>query len=361
MNSKTPATSSSSVNLSAAVDRLFRKWRLVSLTAVAGAICAVGVSFLIPPTFTARTVIVSPQQQQNSAAAALASLGALSGIASAAAGIKSPADQYVALMQSVNVTDRIIDKFELMKVYKAEFRVDARKELGENTRLVAGKKDNLITIEVDDHDRKQAAAMANMYVEELRRLTNTLALTEAQQRRSLFEQQLSRTKEALRAAQVSLQRTGISDDTLKTEPKALAETYARLKAEVSATEIRLAAMRRTMTDSTPEVQRLHITLAGLRNELSTFELSRTGGTNEAYINAYREYKYQETLFEIFSRQFELARLDEAREGTLIQVLDTATEPERKSKPRRSIAALIGLLLGTIVASYWVLGRARLAS
>lgn len=361
MNSTIPATAPSTVNLSELADTLFRNWRRISLMATVGAVCAVGISFLIPPTFTARTVLISPQQQQNSAAAALASLGALSGIASAAAGIKNPADQYVALMQSINITDRIIDKFGLMEVYKAEFRVDARKELSQNTRIVAGKKDNLITIEVDDQDRKQAAAIANMYVDELRRLTNTLALTEAQQRRSLFEQQLSRTKEDLRAAQISLQRTGISNDTLKTEPKALAETYARLKAEVSATEIRLASMRRTMTDATPEVQRLQAVLAGLRNELSSLELSKKEGANEAYVNAYREYKYQETLFEIFSRQFELARLDEAREGTLIQVLDAATEPERKSKPKRSIAALIGLLLGTVGASYWVLRQSRPAT
>src|SRR4030095_3792016 len=125
-------------------------------------LAALGASYLIPPTSPARTTLLPPQQQQSSAASALGSLGALAGIAGGALGglssIKSPTEQYVALIQSRTVADRIIDKFELLKVYDEKLNTDARKELEENVHVAVGRKDGLITIEVDDKDPKRAAA-----------------------------------------------------------------------------------------------------------------------------------------------------------------------------------------------------------
>lgn len=310
--------------------------KIIGLSVLAGAI-GYGIALVIPPTFTARASIVSPQQQQNSAAAALASLGALTGLAGGT--IKSPADQYVSIMQSATVGNRLIDRFKLMEIYESKYRADALKTLSDNVRISAGKKDGLISIEVDDEDSARAAQLANAYVEELRWITNNLALTEAQQRRTFFEQQLRQTKEALLAAQVQVQKTGFNAGALKSEPKAAAEAYARTRAEIAAAEVRLGILRKTLTDNAPEVQQQTSALGGLRAQLAQLERPAESGGNQDYVSAYREFKYQEALFDVFAKQFELAKLDEAREGTLIQVLDPATPPERRSKPKRSMIAL----------------------
>ena len=322
---------------------------LVAAPLLAGLV-ALGITYLIKPTFTATTVFLPPQQQQQSAAASvLAQLGPLAGLAGAAGAIRTPADQYVALMQSVTVSDRLIDQFKLMEEYDEKYRIEARKELAKNVRITVGKKDGLITVEVDDHSPQRAAAMANQYVDELRRLTSTIAVTEAQQRRLFFEHQLLQTKDKLIAAQQALAASGFSQGAIKAEPKAAAEGYARLRAEVTAAEVRLQTMRGALADDTPEIRQQQAALVALRAQLSRMEQASDISGGPDYVSKYREFKYQETLFDLFAKQYELARVDESREGALIQVVDPATPPERKSKPKRALTAVIttlavGLLL-----------------
>ncbi len=131
---------------------LLQHWKLLVVAPLLAGCVALGITYLVKPTYTSRTVFLPPQQQQSSAASAIASLGALSGLVGAAAGVKSPADQYVALLQSTTVADRLIDEFKLMQVYDKEYRFEARKALSENARMSLGKKDGLITVEVDDID-----------------------------------------------------------------------------------------------------------------------------------------------------------------------------------------------------------------
>ena len=329
-------------------------WKLiVAGTLLAGA-GAFGIASLIAPTFTARTTLLPPQQQQSAASAALSQLGALGGLAGGA--VKSPAEQYVALLESVTVADRIIDAYKLLEVYDAKYRQDARKALKSNVRIAAGKKDGMLSIEVDDHDPQRAAAMANSYVEGLRQLTSTLAVSEAQQRRVFFEQQLEQTKDKLTKAQVALQSSGFSQGALKAEPKAAAEGYARLRAEATGAEVRLQSMRRMLAEGAPELLQQQATLAALRDQLARVEQRDTAGNDSGYVGKYREFKYQETLFELFARQYELARVDESREGGLIQVVDVATPPERKSKPTRSLIALAAALFFGLALSGFAIVR-----
>lgn len=330
--------------------------RLLVLGPLLVGVSALGISFLVPPTFTARAVMMPPQQQQSSAAAALQSLGALAGLAGGAAGIKSPADQYVALMQSTTVEDRLIDQFKLMQVYDEKWRSDTRKELERNTRISSGKKDGLITIEVDDHDPQRAAAMANAYIEELRLVTTKLAMTEAQQRRMFFEKQLGQTKERFTAAQQALQASGINEGAIRAEPKAAAEAYARLRAEVTAAEVRLQAMRSYLTEAAPEFQLAQTQLAALRAQMAKAEGNSSAAAQGDYISRFREFKYQEALFELFAKQYELARVDESREGALIQVVDPATPPERKSKPKKALIAVVAALAAGFALLLWVFVR-----
>lgn len=338
---------------------LAEHWKLLIFGPLLAGLAALGIAFVVQPTFTATAVILPPQQQQSAAAAALQSVGALAGMAGAAAGLKNPADQYVALMKSTRVSDRIIDAFGLMEVYEAEFRQDARKALDNNVNITAGKQDGLIRVEVDDRDPQRAAAMANRYVEELRLLMNELAVTEAQQRRRFFEEKLAEARERLTQAQTALQASGINEGALRAEPKAAAEGYASLRAQVTAAEVRLQAMRAYLTEQAPEFQRALAELSALRQQLARAEAVNAQAATGDYINLYREFKYAETLFDLFVRQYELARVDESREGLLVQVVDAAQPPERKSKPKRALVAVLttlvtgfALLLAVLVRSAW---------
>ena len=322
---------------------------------IVGAV-ALGITYLIAPTFTASTTFLPPQQAQSSAASALASLGALGGLAGGVPGASSPGERYVALMQSVTLSDRIVDHFKLMDVYESKFRVDARKALASNVRITLGKKDGLMSIQVDDEMPQRAADIANRYVEELRRLTGTLAVTEAQQRRAFFEKHLQQSRDRLVQAQQALEASGFSPGALKAEPRAAADAYARLKAETTGAEMRLGLLRSTLADGAPEVRQQLSTVQALRQQLARAEgvTSTSGGPD--YVGRYREFKYQETLFDVYARQFEMARSDESREGALIQVVDTATAPERKSKPKRPMTAAASTLAALLAIAAFVVGR-----
>lgn len=335
--------------------------RLLVAGPLAIGVAALGIAFMMTPVYTGRTVIVPPQQQQSSAAMALQSLGALAGAAGAAAGVRNPADQYVALLQSHSVQDRLIERFGLLKLYDVDLKVEARRELISNSRISAGKRDSFITIEFDDEDPKRAADVANAYVEELRKLTARLALTEAQQRRTLFEGHLEGIRKKMAAAQKNLMASGYSEGSIRAEPRASAEAFAKLKAEATAVEVRLQALRSYLNDSAPEVKIASSQLSALRAQLGKAE---TGGSTQAqanYIDAYRDFKYQEALFELISRQYEAARIDESREGAVIQVVDTAQPPEKKSRPRRGMIAIAATLVSFLLLAGWIIGSAVVSS
>lgn len=305
---------------------------------------ALGVAFILPPVFTAKAVFLPPQQQQSAAASMLASLGSLGGLAGAA-GLKNPTDQYVAFLKSNTIKDALIDRFKLIQRFEVRLRSDARLQLDSIVRISAGK-DGLMSIEVDDKDPRFASALANAYIEELRVLLSKLAVTEAQQRRVFFEKQLNQTRENLAKAEALLRSTGVSDRALKSNPASAVAAVAALKAQVTAQEVKLGAMRGYLADSSPEFKLALAELASLRSQLTKLEQDDSGPGKSAdvdYVNRYRDFKYHETLFELFAKQYEIARVDEAREGAVIQVLDSAQVPERKSKPKRALIAVIATL------------------
>jgi uncharacterized protein involved in exopolysaccharide biosynthesis len=335
--------------------------RLLILGPLAVGIVALGISFNITPTFTATTTFLPPQQQQSGAAAMLQSLGALSGLAGAASGIKNPVDQYVTFMQSNSVMDALIEGFKLTERYDVDFREDARKRMRERAvRVSAGRKDGLVTVEVDDHDPKFAADLANAHIEELTKLLRRLAVTEAQERRTFFEQQLKKAKEGLIAAETALKSTGISESAVKASPTAAVGAVASLMAQVTAREVQISAMRGYLTETAPEFKRAQSELAALRSQLARAETDNsTAGGGGDYITKYRDFKYYETLFELMAKQYEIARIDESREGAMIQVLDKALPPERKSKPKKALIAVIVTLATGLVLLLYVFVRQAL--
>ena len=329
--------------------------KLLVLAPIAAGVVALGGSFLITPTFTASTSFLQPQQQQGAAAAMLQGLGALGGLAGAASGLKNPADQYVAFMKSRSVQDALVKRFDLQKRYEAELHEDALRALGTAARINAGK-DGLIKVEVDDREPAFAAQLANAHVEELRKLLDRLAVTEAQQRRVFYERQLEQTKAKLAVAQSALQRSGINEGALRAEPKMAAEAYAGLKAAVTAAQVKLQSMRTYLTEQSPEFKLAQSELGALQGQLSKAGSTNNAAADDDYIVKYRDFKYQETLFEMFAKQFELAKLDEARDGALIQVVDVAQTPERKSKPKKAMIAVLTTLATGFVMLLFVFVR-----
>jgi uncharacterized protein involved in exopolysaccharide biosynthesis len=321
--------------------------RLLVLGPLAVGLTALGISFQIPPTYTAKTQFLPPQQQQSAAASMLASLGSLGGLAGAVGGIKNPSDQFIAYMKSVTLQDSLIERFKLIERYEVKTKTDARLALAGSVRTASGK-DGLISVEVDDKDPQFAAELANAHVEELRKLLGKLATTEAQQRRLFFEKQLNQAKDKLIQSEIALKATGVSGSVLKSNPASAVAVVAGLQAAVTAQEVKVGAMRGYLAETAPDFKQAMNELVSLRAQLAKQEKDApsTSGkvtTEGDYITKYREFKYHETLFELFSKQFEIAKVDEAREGAVIQILDAAQPPERKSKPKKALIAIIATL------------------
>lgn len=334
--------------------------RILIVAPLAAGVIALAYTFTIPPTFTATSRILLPQQQGSAAAALASQLGALAGLAGSG-GMKNASDTYIAMMKSRTVADRMVARFKLKDVYEKKYDTDARNALASRTEMFAGK-DGLIVISTDDHDPVRAADLANAYVDELRKLTQTLAVTDASQRRMFFERQMKQAKDDLTKAELALRNSGVGEATLKTAPYATFESLARLKSLVTAQEIKLASLRTSLTEANPDFMRAQQELVALRSQLERAEQSDTvkaGSSGAEYVANFRDFKYQEALFELMAKQTELARLDEAREGTVIQVVDVALPPEHKSKPRRGLIAILTTLVVFIATLLFVFVRQTL--
>jgi len=343
--------------------------KIIAGATIASALVAAAVSMVLPPSYMATVKLLPPQQAQSSTSMLLSQLGGLAGAAAGMGGLKNPADVYVSMLKSRTVAERLSDRFSLQKHYESTSRERTRTRLEANSLIAAGK-DGLISIQVEDKDQKLVAPLANAYVDELIRLTRTLAVTEAAQRRLFFEQELERSKEKLAKAEIALktaidQRGVVSVDTAS---RALLETVARLRAEVSAKEIELDSMKAFVTASHPEYRRVEESLRSLRAELSRLEngsaplTSQDGAaaaganTGVRNIQLLRDVKYFQMLYELLAKQYEAARLDEAKDSSVIQVLDPAIEPEGRFKPKRTMLVMSTALLALVLASVAVLLR-----
>lgn len=334
---------------------------VVGLPVLFGAI-AIVVSLVMKPTFVSSAVIMPPQKQTSGMTAMLGQLGGLAGAATSIAGLKNPNDMYIGMLQSRTIADRLVSRFDLKERYGRELTEDARARLGALSNIVSGK-DGLITIEVSDVDPKFAAALANAYVAELSKVMDTLAITEAAQRRVFFEKQLKAAKDQLANAEVAL-RT-MQEDTgmlqLDGQVKGIISNVAQVEGMIASKEVQLKAMQSFATKNNPEFLRVSEELKGLRAQLSKLQRGQrngagdlmlpTSGIPEAgvkYVRSLRDVKYYETIFELLAKQFELAKIDEAKESSGIQVLDEAIPAERKSKPRRMMLVLGGIFAGFIL-------------
>jgi tyrosine-protein kinase Etk/Wzc len=349
--------------------------RLIGIATGIAIVGSLVIALLLTPQFTARTTLLQPMtQQQSSSAAALAALGSLGGLAGGISG-KTPDELYVSLLKSDSMHRALATKFDLNTRYEVKTYEALRKTIPRYVRVSSDKKSGVITVEVDDKDPKFAAELANGYAVEITRLLGRLAVSEAQQRRVFFDQQLKETKENLIKAEQTLR--GVQEKSgmvvLDQQAEALIKSVAELRAKIVEREVRLKVLRTTTTAQNPDVQLLSSELAALRTELSRMETatggaSAPGGTGMDiavgnlpaaavdYVRAMREVKFQETMLAGMMRQYEIAKLDEAKEGPVLQQVDVAVPPDYKSKPSRALIVLSATLLAFLGASLFVIWR-----
>jgi uncharacterized protein involved in exopolysaccharide biosynthesis len=352
---------------------LAERKRIIFAVTAAFAIIAIIVSLVLPPRYTATVTLLAPQQSSSMGAALASQLGNMGGMAALAGGslgLKNPNDMYVAMFKSRTVEDAMVQHFGLMQEYHAKFSSDARKAFEKHATVDGSGKDSLIRISVEDRDPRHAADIANGYVDQFRLQSQHLAITEASQRRLFFEQQLEQAKDNLANAEEAMkqtqQKTGVIQ--LDSQARALIESAASLRAQVAAKEVQLQGMRTYATGENSQVVQAQQELESMRAQLARLggsEDSASGGiivpkgqVPEAgleYVRKLRDVKYNETIFDILARQFEVAKLDEAKQGALIQVVDPAVPPDRKSFPKRGLivigATAVGFFIGLFAALF----------
>lgn len=349
---------------------LAERKRLIFCITIATAIIATVVAFVLPKRYTATVTLLPPQQNSSMGAALVSQLGGMGGMAALAGGglLKNPNDMYVAMLKSRTVEDAMVLHFGLMQEYHTKYISDCRKAFEGHTKVDGNGKDGLIHISVTDADPRRASDLANGYLDQYRDLSQHLAITEASQRRLFFEQQLEQAKDKLENAEEKLKNTQQKTGMIQPagQAGALIQSAVSLRAQIEAKQVEIQSLRLYATGENPQLVTAEKELQSLRTELAKLGGSESGTEAELliprgqvseaalqYLRAEREVKYYETIFEILARQFEIAKLDEAKQGAAIQVVDAAIPPDRRSSPRRGLivigATAIGFFLGVFTA------------
>lgn len=357
---------------------LVKNKRFIVRFVLGAVLLAVVVVLLLPVQYEATTVLLPPTQSTSMASALLGQGGGLGsgslGVLGALAGgfgIKSQTDLYVAFLKSRTVEDAMIQHFGLIGEYRLKRMSDARKEFERRATIKSGTKDGLIRIIIEDRDPKRAAELANGYVQEFRTLSASLAVTEAARRRLFFEQQLQPAMESLSAAEEAMRKTQQSTGVLQidSQARALIESVTLLQAQIVAKEVQIQGMRSFAAEDNPDLLLAKQQLAALQKQFEHFAGSqhdagsdivlskgRVTGSGLEYLRRYRDLKYNETVYELLVKGLEIAKLDEAKEGELVQVVDTAVPADARSSPHRTIILLAVTVSAFFFAVFWVVAR-----
>jgi uncharacterized protein involved in exopolysaccharide biosynthesis len=350
---------------------LHRGRRTILGMALAVFVIATAIAFLLPVAFTSTVSFIPPNLGGGSSMASMLAgqLSAMGGGELLGAG-KTSGDLYAGILGSRSVVGELVKNHNLMQIYKVKKQSQAENTLKSNTAVEADAKSTIVTVKVTASTPLLAQQLANSYMDALRETNGRLALGQSSQRRLFFEQQLAKEKDDLENAEVDLKKTeeqsGLIAPTGQTEAEIT--TIAETQAQIAVREVQLAALRQSVTDQNPEVIRLRSEIDDLQGQLSRLQKGSGNGETAAiptskvpelqleYVRKEREVKYHEALFEMLSRQYEGARLDEARDAPVLQVLDSASYPDSKSSPKRMLIMLGGLVLGLISGVVWVLIR-----
>jgi tyrosine-protein kinase Etk/Wzc len=345
------------------------RW-VLALTVFSTVLVSSGLVMLMPVSYTGTAVILAPQPS-STASALLSQLGSMSSLAPdllEGGGAKTPEETYLGILSSRTIADEMIRCFNLQSLYGSRHMVDTRRALARHTRVEAAK-GYLIRINVDDNSAKRAADMANAYVDVLYGINQRLALTQASQRRKFLEQQVDAEREALTKAELDFksaqEKTGVIQMTAQAE--LTLRTIAQLRSEIVIRQLQLQQLQSIATEQNEKVSELEAGLAALHSQLNKAEKGTDGSETSDYFlvagkvpaagleyaRKIRDLRYHEALFETLSKQYELARIEEAKAPPLLQVVDRAVPLDRKTGPPRTLLVLLAGLLSAV----FVIGRA----
>jgi uncharacterized protein involved in exopolysaccharide biosynthesis len=379
------------------------------------------VAFLIPKSYTSTTQLMPPDPQSTSGMAMMAAMaakagGGLGAVAGDLLGVKSSGALFVGVLRSQTAQDRLIQQFDLRKVYGSRLVMDARRKLDENTSISEDRKSGIISISVTDHNPQRAAALANAYVDQLNSLVAELSTSSAHRERVFLEERLKVAKQDLDEASNQLAQFSSKNNTLdiQQEGKAMLDAAGTIAGELVAAQSQLEGLRQIYTDSNSRVRSLNARVAALRRQLEKLggtqgnaprnpqaptlakrqatdpppgqaadpptdtllgqpadpSAAKAGGglpyptlrslplLGAKYGDYYRRAKIRETVYELLTEQYELAKVQEAKETPSVKVLDPARVPEKKSFPPRLVIMFLGTFLIFALSIVWVLGSAR---
>lgn len=351
------------------------QWRLIVGLTVLGVAVGVCLAYMLPQRYTATITFMTPQPNSSLGSALIAQMNGSSTMASLASnslGLRSSGDMYVAMLQSRTVEDAVVKKYDLLQRYHAGLASDARMRLAKNLQVSANNKAGLISLSFTDTDQRKAAEIANGYIDEFRRLTDRLAVTEAGKRRVYFEQQLEAAKNNLDAAETAMAKTQSSSGVLEldSQAKSLIQNASSLRAQITLKEAQIQSMKTYASSENAQLVQAENGLQSMRAQLSELENGSSRGDSilltkgkvtivgVEYERNLRELKYRTALYELLAKQYEVARMDEAREGAVIQVVDPAVVPDKRSFPKRSLCMVSGLFAGFVLALVFLYARAR---
>lgn len=349
-----------------------------------GLLFGLAMAFLIPKSYDSTTRLMPPDSQSSSGIAMLAALAgkgnsSLGTLAGDLLGTKSSGALFTDMLHSRTVQDRIVDRFNLRHVYGVRYQEAARKELGRRTDVMEEHKSGVITVTVSDHDSKRAQQIAQAYVEELDRLVAQVSTSAARRQRVFIEQRLTGEKQELADSEQRFSVFASKNATLdvKEQTKAMVESAALLQGQMIAAQSELQGLEQIYAGNNIRVRALKARISELQHQLdklggSTAELPPQDKTSTDFYpslrqlpllgvewaDLYRNVKVQETVFELLTQQYEIARIEEAKEIPTVKMLDTADLPEKKSFPPRTLITLAGGILGLMTAGFWLIGGAR---
>jgi uncharacterized protein involved in exopolysaccharide biosynthesis len=362
---------------------LWEHRRLLARVALYGLLASTLIAFLIPARYESTARLMPPDSSQSGglamAAAALSgAAGGLGGIAGEMLGMKSTSDIFVGILSSRTVQDKLIQQFDLKRLYGDRRMEDARKDLAGHTGISVDRKSQIISLTVTDKDPKQAAAIGQAYVEELNRLVAELSTSSARRERIFLEERLQAVSKDLESAEKEFSQFASKNSAIdiKEQGKAMVEAAAILQGQLIAAESELEGLRQMYTDNNVRVRSVRARIDELKHQLEKIggkgeDASAPSGQQQAslypsirrlpllgvtYADLYRRTKVQEAVFETLTKEYELAKVQEVKEIPTVKVLDSANVPDKKSFPPRLPIMLLGTALALALATTWIFGK-----
>lgn len=375
----------------AVIGRLNSLWkhrRILQRAALVGLLAGTLLAFSLPKEYESKTQLMPPDSQSSPGMAMLAALssktgGAFGPLAGDLLGVKSSGALFVGILRSWTVEDRLVKRFDLRRVYRIRYEQDARAKLAENTSIADDRKSGIISITVTDRDPKRAAAIARAYVDELNHLVAELSTSSAHRERVFLEERLAGVKRDLDQASLDFSQFASKNKTidLKEEARAMLQGAAALEGELIAAEAELKGLQAIYTDNNVRVRAVQARIAELKRQtekLGGASSGKTGAQEDSansvhpslrnlpllgvtYADLYRRMQIQEAVYESLTQQYELAKVQEAKEIPSVKELDPAAVPERKSFPPRLTIVFLCAFLTLAATAVFVLGKERWAS